>query len=240
MTLLPGCPIAACGGWEGRGDTMLRNDRGDAVMLCENGGYAASIGTTTSEGTFDWTDVVRASSPETGAQTFAFTSSISADGSTYTYASAELAGSWTAATLDKVELDHAHVQCADLQTRAWWPTVNATVYLPQSVAFKTPAAGYPTADACHAAQDAGEYPAEALCEDELLICANGRVTYNQGQTTGTGSYGAMYGDLDVNPTPGAFFASFTGTFSAAGTLKTPTATWKQVPVSTMSNGATCQ
>ena len=42
LTLLPGCPLA-CGGWEGKGDTMYRSDKGESVFLCTNGGYSATL-----------------------------------------------------------------------------------------------------------------------------------------------------------------------------------------------------
>lgn len=244
LTLLPGCPLG-CGGWEGRGDTMLRSDRGDAVMLCANGGFSLTKANGEPvEGVFEWTDSVHASSPDTGARVFSMTS----DPGSTTMASPELPGTWTQATLDKVELDHAHVLCTDLESRAWWSTATVQQWLPEAVAFKKPAAGFANAEACYAAQASGDYPEEALCEDELLVCPDGRVTMNQGQSTGGGSYGTMYGELSVNSTPGSIFSWFVGVFSANGTLTTHDgydssgtnlAVWHQVPVSEMSNGAAC-
>ncbi len=241
LTVLPGCPLQ-CGDWEGRGDTMYRSDKGDAVMLCTNGGYALTQASGVTEGVFEYTDTIRGSNPETGARTFSFTTS--PDG---TATSTELPGTWTLATLDKVELDHAHVQCADLETRAWWGTQFATSYLPKATAFKKPATGFSSAEACFEAQANGEYPEGALCEDELLACPDGRALVSQGQAFGTGSYIATFGLVTVTPTTGTF-ASFEGVYSSTGTLTThdvygsgtTITTWRQVPVSELSNGATCQ
>jgi hypothetical protein len=235
-SLLPGCIPFGCGAYEGRGDTMFRSDKGESVMLCENGGFAATLDKGVVEGVFEWTDAVRASSPDTGARVFTMTTD--ANGAT---SSPELGAGWTQATLDKVELDHAHVQCADLETRAWWPTVNATPYLPKAAAFKKVAAGFANVDACYQAQAAGEYPESALCEDELLACPNGRVTLNQGQSVSSGNYSAQFGKLTINPAAGSFFSSFEGVYAAGGTLTvTPAQVWHQVAVTEMSNGATCQ
>ena len=241
LTVLPGCPLQ-CGDWQGAGDTMYRNDRGESLMLCQNGGYAATLNTGMVEGVFEYTDMIRGANPETGARTF--TMATSPDG---TATSAELAGTWTVATLDQVELDHAHIQCLDLETRAWWGTVGTTAFLPKAAAFKKPATGFETAEACWQAQAAGEYPEAARCEDELLACPDGRVLVTQGQSFSTGDYTAAFGALVVSPRTGGF-ASFEGVYSAAGTLTTrdvygsgtTTTTWRQVPVSELSNGTGCQ
>jgi hypothetical protein len=237
LTLLPGCPLG-CGGWEGRGDTLMRSESGDSVMLCANGGFSAMLSTGEVEGVFDWTDEVRASSPATGAR--AFSMKTDANGQT---SSPELGAGWTEAVLDRVELDHAHVQCADLETRPWWGTVHTTAWLPKAAAFKKPATGFDTADACFEAQARGEYPEAALCEDELLACPDGSVKINAGQSFDVGTYDAQYGTLHVRP---SFASSFDGVFSASGTLSAhPTydlanlTVWHQVAVSEMSNGAAC-
>lgn len=238
LTMLQGC-LFGCGAWEGRGDTLYRNDAGDSVMLCANGGYSATVKTTSTEGVFEWTDEVRATNPETGARTFSF-----APDATGATSSPELGGGWTIATLDKVELDHAHVMCSDIETRAWWPTATSSAFLPKATAFKKVAAGFATVDACFAAQSAGEYPEGALCEDELLACPDGRVKLNQGQSLAVGSYDAQFGTLNVRPDATSFMGAFVGVFSASGTLVSHTAggsnvTWHQVPVAEMSNGTSC-
>lgn len=238
LTLLPGCPFG-CAAWEGQGDTMYRNASGDSVMLCSNGGYSATIKAVESEGVFEWSDLVRATNPETGARTFSFATD--ATGAT---SSPELGAGWTISTLDKVELDHAHVMCADLETRAWWTTANSTSALPKAVAFKKPATGFASVDACYEAQATGDYPEAALCEDELLACPDGRVKLNQGQSLAIGAYSAQFGALSVRPDPTSFVGAFEGVFEAKGTLTSHTAggpneTWRQVPVTEMSNGASC-
>lgn len=238
LTLLPGCPLG-CGGWEGQGDTLYRNDNGGSIMLCANGGFTATLPTGIVEGVFDRTDGVRAENPETGARVFSMTTDL--EGNT---SSPELGVGWIPATLDQVELDHAHVQCADLETRAWWPTAHATAWLPKATAFKKPAVGFASADACFEAQARGEYPEAALCEDELLACPDGSVKLSAGQTFDTGTYDAQYGTLSVRP---YFTGAFEGVFSAAGSLAThatdnprsPLQVWRQVPVAEMSNGAAC-
>lgn len=236
ISLLPGC-IFGCGAWEGRGDTLYRSAGGDSVMLCANGGYAATIGSTSTEGVFEWSDQVRASNPETGARAFSFVTD--ANGAT---TSPELGAGWTIATLDKVELDHAHVMCADLETRAWFGATSS--YLPKATAFKKVAAGFSTVDACYAAQADGEYPEAALCEDELLACPDGRVKLNQGQSLAVGTYDAAFGTLSVRPEATSFLGAFEAVFAQSGTLAShtaggPTETWRQVPVAEMSNGTSC-
>jgi hypothetical protein len=139
------------------------------------------------------------------------------------------------------------VLCADLETRAWWGTQFSTAYLPKATAFKKPATGFDSVEACESAQASGEYPEGALCEDELLACPDGRALVSQGQAFGTGNYTAAFGLLTVTPVSGSF-ASFEGVYSSAGTLTThdvygagtTTTTWRQVPVSELSNGAACQ
>ncbi len=234
LTLLPGCPLG-CGDWDGGGDTTYRSDKGEAITLCSNGGFAAMLSTGIVEGRYEYTDEIRGSNPETGARMFSFTTS--PDG---TATSPELGAGWSLAVLDQIELDHAHIQCTDLETRAWWSTAFQTAYLPKSTAFKKTAAGFSSVDACFEAQAAGEYPEAALCEDELLACPDGRAILNQGQSFSTGAYSAQFGALTVMPVGSAFFTSFSGVYSAKGTLTTVDAVWRQVPVSEMSNGAACQ
>lgn len=238
LTLLPGCPLG-CGGWEGRGDTMFRSEGGEAVMLCANGGFAATLSTGNVEGVFEWSDEITASNPDTGARVFSMKTDV--NGAT---SSPELGAGWTQATLDQVELDHAHVQCADLETRAWWGTTGTLAGLPKATAWKKPAAGFATADACFEAQARGEYPEAALCEDELLACPDGRMKLSEGQTFDTGTYSTHFGTLYLRP---SFSFAFDGVFSSDGSLAARPAgdtsstaqMWRQVPVAEMSNGATC-
>jgi hypothetical protein len=236
LTLASGC---GCSAWEGRGDTLYRSAAGDSVMLCANGGFSATVKTANLEGVFEWNDEIRAEDPETGARVF----SMAAD-ATGAMTSPELGAGWTVATLDQVELDHAHVMCSDLETRAWWGTANMTAFLPKAAAFKTLAAGFASVDACHEAQAGGEYPAAALCEDELLVCPSGAAKLDRGQTLAVGSYDAQFGKLSIRPDPTSFMDAFEGVFSTSGTLTSHTAggsnvIWHQVPVAEMSNGTSC-
>lgn len=166
---LTGC---LCGGWEGQDDQVLRTANGDAMQLCGNGGYSVMMasgtileGRVTNDGT-----VVAGTVGETGAR--AFTMTVDTDGSR---TSPQLGRGWTAVTLDQVELDHAHVQCADLETRAWWPTASA--YLPADTAFTRTTYGV---------------------TEEILLCADG--TAHVPSITGepeTASYTSEAGKISV-------------------------------------------
>ena len=235
LTLASGCGCS----WEGRGDTMYRSTAGDSVMLCANGGFSATVKNADLEGVFEWSDQIRAENPETGARMFSMVTD--ANGAT---TSPELGTGWSVATLDQVELDHAHVMCSDLETRAWWSTANTTAFLPKAAAFKTVASGFASVAACREAQVAGAYPEAALCEDELLACPSGTVTLNRGQARTVGSYDAQFGKLSVRPDATSLTSAFEGVFSSSGTLISHTAgagnvTWRQVPVAEMSNGTSC-
>lgn len=124
---LTGC---LCGGWEGGDDQVLRTTNGDAMQLCSNGGYSVVManGTLLEGHSKDDGTMIAGSTGETGAR--AFTMVTQEDGSK---SSPELGAGWTPVTLDQVELDHAHVQCADLEMRAWWP--NSAAHLPVTTAF---------------------------------------------------------------------------------------------------------
>lgn len=124
---LTGC---LCGDWGGQDDQVLRTVNGDAMQLCSNGGYSVMMANgTLLEGAFgDDGTTIAGSNGETGAR--AFTLTAQPDG---TKSSPELGAGWTTVSLDKVELNHAHVQCTDLESRAWWP--NSAAYLPTNTAF---------------------------------------------------------------------------------------------------------
>src|SRR4051812_5574045 len=104
LTLASGCGCS----WGGRGDTMYRSATGDSVMLCANGGFSATVKNADLEGVFEWNDEIRGANPETGARVFSMATD--ATGAT---TSPEFGAGWTIATLDQVELDHAHVMCSD-------------------------------------------------------------------------------------------------------------------------------
>jgi len=182
---LTGC---LCGGWEGQDDQVLRTANGDAMQLCSNGGYSVMMangtlleGHISNDGT-----TVAGSAGETGAR--AFTMTTEADGSK---SSPELGIGWTVVTLDQVELDHAHVQCVDLESRAWWP--NSAAYLPATTAFSRTTNG---------------------TTEEILLCADGtaRVPSITGAPELT-SYTAEAGKISVYGS-----LAIDGIYTAAGTL----------------------
>lgn len=116
MTVLSGCTVFGCGGYDGDNDIVMKRESGDTIILCDNGGYAATLADGTMlEGRYDWSSELYGTDGATGAAAFVF--SYADDGS---MTSAELGARWNVTTLDEVALDHAHVQCTDLETRAWW------------------------------------------------------------------------------------------------------------------------
>ncbi len=116
--LLPGC--LTCG-FEGADDTVMRRGNGDALILCSNGGYAATLATgDVLEGHYERGDgTVIGTTGETGAVRFTLTTDVR-DGLAD---SAELGDDWAVVTLDVWELDKAHIQCTDLESRGWFDGV---------------------------------------------------------------------------------------------------------------------
>lgn len=183
---LTGC---LCGGWEGGDDQVLRTTNGDAMQLCGNGGYSVMMangtlleGHLSNDGT-----LVAGTVGETGAR--AFTMKTELDGSR---TSTELGGVWSTVTLDQVELDHAHVQCADLETRAWWPA--SAAYLPADTAFARTTFGV---------------------TEEILLCADGtaRVPSVTGEPEAA-SYTSEAGKISVYGS-----LSIEGMYGTTGTLR---------------------
>ena len=115
-TLATGC---SCGAFAGGGDTVLSRNA-DSLVLCENGGFVANLSTGVVEGRYteatDGSGGGTAVRGDTGQVAFVLTENT--DGT----ASTTLIGDqpWTHMSLNKVELDHADVQCTDLQNRPWW------------------------------------------------------------------------------------------------------------------------
>lgn len=122
-TLLPnaGCPGLGCGGYTGGGDTVYQRGS-DALILCENGGFVATLSTGTVEGFYHDEAQVDAGPVGYGIEgdngAHAFDLYQNADGTTTTPQLG--AGAWQALALDQTELDHANLQCEDLVNRAWW------------------------------------------------------------------------------------------------------------------------
>jgi hypothetical protein len=118
LLLLPGCPLAC--GYEGQGDrTFVRG--ADSMILCTNGGFAATLSTGIVEGRYTAElgpggEVFRATVGPSGAA--AFTLTAHGDGTASAPELGELA--WEEVHLGQIELDLAHLQCLDVETRAWW------------------------------------------------------------------------------------------------------------------------
>jgi len=120
--LLPACPLA-CGPYDGQGDRTFARGA-DSMILCNNGGYAATLSTGILEGRYTaevvttGDEVFHATAGPSGA--VAFTLTARGDG---TASAPELGAlSWEEVQLDETDLDHAHLQCQDLEARAWWTT----------------------------------------------------------------------------------------------------------------------
>jgi len=118
LPLLPGC--ISCGPFEGAGDRTFARGA-DSMILCANGGYAAVLSTGILEGRYTAElapdgDVFRATIGPSGAA--AFTLTAPGDG---TASAPELGAlAWEETYLNYVDLDHAHLQCLDVESRAWW------------------------------------------------------------------------------------------------------------------------
>jgi hypothetical protein len=151
-------------------------------------------------------------------------------------------GAWQPVTLDQTALDHADVQCSDLQTRSWW-SATASFALPVETAFSKPVDQFQTIDACIAAQEAGTWPSGASCEDQVLLCPDGRALVSSNDVTMSGHYIAATGELSVEPDSSGF-VSFSGTFTSdgayasTGLVSAASVTWHTT--STFANGMHCQ
>lgn len=111
-----GCVPFGCGSFEGGSNRAF--ERGsEMILLCENGGFVASLETEMVEGRYDAasTNVV-ATRGENGHLAFELVEH--GDG---TATASKLGdGAWTAVVLDTVAADHSNVLCNDLEVRAWW------------------------------------------------------------------------------------------------------------------------
>lgn len=119
-TTLSGCVAFACGGLEAQDDAVYTKGA-DALIVCGNGGFAAMLTAGEREGRFALTygdDGLRMIEGFDGTSSeIEFTLNEMGDG---TFASTELGAGWEHQTLDEIDLDHAHMLCADLETRPWW------------------------------------------------------------------------------------------------------------------------
>jgi hypothetical protein len=115
-TLLTGC---VCGAYNGGGDTVYSRNS-DSLILCENGGFVATLTTGALEGRYteDTTGDGGGTAVRGDTGELAFVLHANTDG---TVSTPELgADPWTHMSLNQTELDHADVLCTDLETRAWW------------------------------------------------------------------------------------------------------------------------
>jgi hypothetical protein len=114
-SLASGC--IGCGGYSGAGDRVYQRGT-ESLILCENGGFVANTASGSIEGRYlqDESGQWFATRGDDGQ--LAFDIAYGADGSLSAPQLGETA--WTSAALDATALDHADVQCQDLETRAWW------------------------------------------------------------------------------------------------------------------------
>jgi hypothetical protein len=120
-TLATGCdvPLGGCGGYTGGNDRVLARGQ-DAMILCDNGGFVVTMASSTVEGRYqlDEQNSNITYGTLTDTPTLAFTLTEGTDG---TSTAPELgAGVWTEVTLDQVGLDHANVECTNLESATWW------------------------------------------------------------------------------------------------------------------------
>jgi hypothetical protein len=123
-----GCIPLGCGAFEGGGNRAY--ERGsEMILLCENGGFVASLETKMVEGRFanEETSVI-ATRGEDGWLAFELADNF--DGT----ASAPLLGdgAWTAVDLDTTAADHSNVLCNDLTVREWWTTPVSKTFVQKS------------------------------------------------------------------------------------------------------------
>jgi len=111
-----GCIPFGCGAFEGGGNRAFERNS-EMILLCENGGFVATLDTAMLEGRYvDGTGTVTGTKGEDGRLAFELV-----DNYNGTSTAAQLGdGAWTSVTLDTVAADHSNVLCNDLQTRTWW------------------------------------------------------------------------------------------------------------------------
>ena len=117
MVSLLGSTGCLCGAYNGAGDKVYSRG-GESLILCENGGFVANLTTGSVEGRYQ--EVASgeyvADRGDTGELAFDF--EYDAAGNLDAAALGDTA--WTPKTMDQTSLDHADVQCTDLETRSWW------------------------------------------------------------------------------------------------------------------------
>jgi hypothetical protein len=114
MALASGC---LCGAYNGAGDKVYARGS-ESLILCENGGFVANLTTGSVEGTYQEiaSNEYIADRGDNGALAFNF----AYDGAGNLDAEQLGNTAWTPKSMDQTSLDHADVQCTDLETRSWW------------------------------------------------------------------------------------------------------------------------
>ena len=112
---LSGC--LGCSAYNGANDTVYARG-GDSLVVCGNGGFVANLSTGTIEGRIEagTGDAENAVRGDTGQVAFQLIENT--DGTATTPELGTIP--WQDTHADKTALDHADVQCTDLETRAWW------------------------------------------------------------------------------------------------------------------------
>jgi hypothetical protein len=116
MLFATGCP-GFCGGFAG-GDDHVYQRGSESLILCDNGGFVANTRSGSLEGRYMQDENGQWFATRGDDGQLAFDISYNADGSVM--APQLGATAWTSVALDATALDHADVQCQDLETRAWW------------------------------------------------------------------------------------------------------------------------
>ncbi len=107
-----------CGGFEGQENRVYQRSNAEMLILCENGGFVATLTDHMVEGLYldnlDGTGI--ATNGDDGQ--VAFDTRVNADG---TLATPQLGEApWTQMNLNATALDHSNVLCQDLTNRGWW------------------------------------------------------------------------------------------------------------------------
>ena len=120
VVLLEGC-ILGCGAYEGSNDRVYQRNQSEMLILCDNGGFVATLSDRMIEGVYTYNVDGRTGIATNGEDgQLAFESTINDD---YTLSTPQIGTDvWTQMNLDKTALDHADVLCQDLELRSWWPT----------------------------------------------------------------------------------------------------------------------
>ena len=113
--------LTACGGavFYGGGDKVYQRNGTDMLILCANGGFVATVaGSGALEGRYTPGSPGIATRGDNNA--VAFDLIPNSDGTATTPQLGD--APWQPMSLNKAELDHANIECLDLENRTWWTT----------------------------------------------------------------------------------------------------------------------